>query len=165
MHFWQAGRSATSTSPGPRSVILILWVSGHIVCEASRRPCFVSSTRSTDMASGGASFEFDPDGEAALGDQPPQHLHEEGHLLLPGNRLRRREIGSGDTSGREFDPHPGSCRSRAPPVKVPRTCPRSSLSGSVSGNAAQFTAMKGRPRWRRLPEWMARRSVEASSRL
>ncbi len=56
---------------------------------------------------------------------------------------------------------PPSASSKSPlreetaPVKAPRTCPKSSLSSSVSLMAAQFTLTKGR--WSRIElAWMAR---------
>ena len=55
---------------------------------------------------------------------------------------------------------PSACSSRpflvrCAPVKAPRACPKSSLSSSVSGSAAQFSLTKG---WvlRGLLKWIAR---------
>ena len=47
---------------------------------------------------------------------------------------------------------------RSAPVKAPFACPNSSLSSSVSGNAAQLSATKG-PAPRVLPPWIARAST------
>ncbi len=86
----------------------------------------------------------------ATGTQPPNAAGA-GCTMRRSNR-RRRSVPV--FSGGQHQHH-ASCLYRAPLVKAPRRWPKSSLSSSASGKAAQFTATQSRVR-RGLPCWMTR---------